>query len=154
MFLKAVLVVFGVIAIAMCVFAFPALWSAVHGGLPEFAGVIYPAFIGLYGSFLPFVFSLYQAFRILEFIDRNDAFSQVSVRGLRNIACCAFAMSVLYAAAVPLAFVIAELDDAPGLGVIALAVVCAPLVVATFAAVLRKLIENALDLKQENDLTI
>ena len=48
----------------------------------------------------------------------------------------------------------AELDDAPGLGVIALAFVCMPLVIATFAAVLEKLLQNAIDIKSENDLTV
>ncbi len=153
-FLKAVIILIGIVALAICAFAFPAMWHAVNGGLPEFAPVIYPAFIGLYATAIPFFFALYQAFKLLHYIDTNSAFSELSVRALRNITYSAIAMSVLYAAAVPLAFVVAELDDAPGLGAIALAIVFAPLIVATFAAVLKKLVQSAIDLKTENDLTV
>lgn len=152
--LKAVLLVLGVIALSICIFAFPLLWSAIQGGLPEYAYVIYPAFIGLYLTVLPFLFALYQAFTLLLSIDTNRPFSQESIRALRNIKYAALLMSAFYALALPMALVIAELDDAPGLGAVALTFVCAPIVVATFAAVLQKLLQSGLALKQENDLTI
>ena len=36
----------------------------------------------------------------------------------------------------------------------ALAFACIPLVIATFAAVLEKLLKNAINIKSENDLTV
>jgi len=63
-------------------------------------------------------------------------------------------MTLLYATALPLAFFVAEIQDAPGLIVMSDAFASAPLVVATFAAVLQKLVQNALDMKMEHDLTI
>jgi len=60
----------------------------------------------------------------------------------------------LYATGIPFLFQLAELDDAPGAGVIALAFACAPLVIATFAAVLQKVLQSAINIKSENDLTV
>ncbi|MDD4319568.1 MAG: DUF2975 domain-containing protein [Candidatus Peribacteraceae bacterium] len=122
--------------------------------LPEYKQALYPALIGFFATALPFFFALYQAFKLLHYIDTNNAFSASSVLALRTIKYCAIAMSILYATGLPMLFIIAELDDAPGLGAMGLAIVFAPLVVATFAAVLQKLVRNALDMKLELDVTV
>lgn len=153
LFLKAVLILIGVVVLALCVFLFPRIYVELQR-LPQFAYVIYPALIGLYATPLPFFLALYHAFTLLHYIDTNNAFSESSVQALRFIKFCAIAMSILYATCMPLVYVLAELDDAPGAILMGMAVVCAPLIVATFAAVLQKLIQNALDIKLENDLTV
>jgi hypothetical protein len=76
------------------------------------------------------------------------------VRALRNIKRCAIVVAVLYLGGVPLLFPIADADDAPGLIIIGMAIACAPIVIAVFAAVLQKLLRNAIDIKAENDLVI
>lgn len=155
-FLKTVLIV---IAIGMCVFAYfayPSIWTGVPAEWPAITetSVVYPGLMAIFLTAVPFLFALFQAFRLLQYIDKNLAFSQSSINALRNIKFAAVTMTVLYAAAMPLMFLIAEVDDAPGLILIYGAFTCAPLVVATFAAVLQKLVQNAIDLKTENDLTI
>lgn len=154
LFLKAVILLMGVAVLALCVFFLPQVWVMVLRELPEFKSLAYPALIGFSATALPFFFALYQALKLLHFIDRNNAFSQRSVNALRLIKYCAIAMSILYAMALPLLFVIAELDDAPGLGGIGLIIASAPMVVATFAAVLQKLVRSAVDMKAEQELTI
>ena len=154
-FLKAVVVLMGLLAITLSVVLFPHLWSG--EGLWELSHarpVLIVGLTGIYLTLLPFLFALFQAFRLLRYIDRNNAFSLSSITALRNIKYCAFAMTILYYAAMPLAFVIADLDDAPGLVLIAFALACAPLVVATFAAVLQKLVYSAVELKNEHDFTV
>jgi cellulose synthase/poly-beta-1,6-N-acetylglucosamine synthase-like glycosyltransferase len=153
-FLKGVLVLITIAVLALCVFLLPQIWIVVLRELPEFTRLTYPALIGFSASALPFFFAIFQAFMLLQYIDKNSAFSEVSVQALRNIKFSAIAMSVCYAMCIPILFTYAQIDDAPGLGAITLAIVCAPLVVATFAAVLQKLVQNAVDMKAENDLTI
>ena len=63
-------------------------------------------------------------------------------------------MSMLYWVGMPLIITIADYDDAPGGVLIGAAFASAPLIVATFAAVLQKLVQTALDIKLENDLTV
>ncbi len=153
LFLKAVIVFLGALVGLLCVFLFPMLWRELAHE-PQLGSVVYPGLIGLYLTPLPFFFALVQAFKLLQYIDTNTAFSDFSVQALKNIKYSAVAISMCYAAGMPLVFVFANLDDAPGAVLMGAAITCAPLIVATFAAVLEKLIRSAIDLKSENDLTI
>ena len=90
----------------------------------------------------------------MSYIDQNKTFSVLSVRALRLIKHCAIVISAFYVGGVPLLLPIAEADDAPGLMLIGAAIACAPIAVAVFAAVLEKLLQNAIDIKAENDLTV
>lgn len=154
LFLKTVIVVIGLAALALCLFFFPNAWAGIPREWPIPMPILYLGFAGLYLTIIPFLFALYQALTLLRLIDRNDAFSASSVVALRNIAVSAIAMTALYMAAMPLAYAVAELDDAPGLILVSFAFACAPLVIATFAAVLQTLVQSAVDMKAEHDLTV
>ena len=54
----------------------------------------------------------------------------------------------------PLFYLIAEMDDAPGIILIGLVLIFASMVIAVFAAVLQRLLQEAIDIKSENDLTV
>jgi ABC-type nitrate/sulfonate/bicarbonate transport system permease component len=54
----------------------------------------------------------------------------------------------------PLYYLVAGADDAPGIILIGLVIIFASIVIAVFAAVLEKLLKKAIDIKAENDLTI
>lgn len=153
-FLRAVIAFMGLVALAVCIFALP---SILKGALIEFPGantLLYIMISGLYLSTIPFFIALYQSLKLLNYIDKNQAFSPASVYALKIIKYCGIAVSVGYAVGIPYLFHVAQLDDAPGLGLIALAFTCAPLVIATFAAVLEMLLQNAINIKSENDLTV
>jgi hypothetical protein len=49
---------------------------------------------------------------------------------------------------------VAQKDDAPGLFALALVFIGASFSVAVFAAVLQQLLQNAIAIKKENDLTV
>lgn len=103
---------------------------------------------------IPFYFTLYETLKLLSYIDKNKAFSNLSVKVLKNIKYCATVISILYIISIPFLYVIGDKDDAPGIIVIGMAFVFAPSVIATFAAVLQKLLQKAIDIKNDNDLTI
>ena len=153
-FLKAVIILIGLGALALCVFAIPSAWTGAPQEWPQITSVLYPGLIGIAATIVPFLYALYQALKLLWYIDKNEAFSDASVQALKLIKYCAVAMSALYAMALPLVFVVAQLDDAPGLVLFGTAFACAPLVVATFAAVLQKLVQSAVEMKSEHDLTV
>lgn len=154
-FLRLVILFMGVIALAVAIFALPSMYKGVPNEFPPINKSLLYLFIGgLYFSFIPFFVALYQSIKLLSFIDQNTAFSEKSVRALKFIKYCGVAVCVSYASGIPLLFQVAELDDAPGLGAVALAFACAPLVIATFAAVLEKLLKSAINIKSENDLTV
>lgn len=121
--------------------------------MPE-VGYYRPILIGLYIPAIPFFFALYHGLKLLGYIDTNKAFSELSVKSLKNIKFCAIMISALFAAGMPYIFYAAQSDDAPGVAAIGFIIVFASVVIATFAAVLQKLLQDALDIKAENELTV
>ncbi|UJF33937.1 DUF2975 domain-containing protein [Paenibacillus hexagrammi] len=152
LFLKLVVILIGIPILALCIFWLPWVAGEINKHLTTFW--LYPALVGLYGSTLPFFAALYQAFKLLTYMDKNHAFSELSVTALRRIKYCAITICILQTAVIPLLYMIAELDDAPGLIIMGLIIPFASLVIAVFAAVLQKLLNNAIDIKTENDLTV
>lgn len=105
-------------------------------------------------STLPFLYGLYLTFKLLKYIDENKGFSELSVKALKLMKQCAIAVSLIYTIAMPLVYFIANREDAPGLMAIGLVLTFIAVVIATFTAVLEKLVRNGLYIKSENDLTV
>lgn len=154
LFLKSAVVLIGIPILALCIFVVPEIANYAVELYPDMAFLKSLIFIDLYASAIPFYFALYQAFKLLNYIDKNKAFSELSVKALKNIKNCAIVISGLYVAGLPLFFLMAERDDAPGVILIGLVVIFASMVIAVFAAVLQRLLKEAIDIKSENDLTV
>ncbi|RKN84502.1 DUF2975 domain-containing protein [Paenibacillus ginsengarvi] len=152
LFLKATIFLVGIPIVALCLIGLPMIVKEAADYFPAY--MLYPVLAGMYISAVPFFIALYQAFRLLGYIDRNIAFSELSVGALKKIKNCAIAICILYVAVLPFLYLMAEMDDAPGLIVIGLVISFASVVIAVFAAVLQKLLQTAIDIKSENDLTV
>jgi MFS family permease len=147
-FLRAVLFLIGAIVLGLCVFLLP------YGIMTDQVGYYRPILIGMYIPAIPFFFALFQSWKLLNYIDSNSAFSQLSVKSLKNIKYCGLAISGLYTLGMPYIFYAADRDDAPGVVGIALVIIFASFVIAVFAGLLQKLLQNAIRIKEENDLTV
>ncbi|MCF6138440.1 DUF2975 domain-containing protein [Pseudalkalibacillus berkeleyi] len=153
-FLRVVVFLIGIGVLLLCIFALP--WFAKQASEVEsvIASYIYPVLMGMYVAAIPFFIALYQALRLLKLIDKDHAFSESSVRALRNIKFCAVSISVVYLIVMPFFYLVGEIDDAPGVIMIGLIIIFASMVIAVFAGVLQKLLKSAIDIKSENDLTV
>jgi hypothetical protein len=154
LFLKLAVIFIGLPILALCVIVLPLIARDAAAGSKEMAYVLYGILFVMYVSAIPFFMALYQAFALLNLIDRNNAFSELSVKALKNIKHDAAAISILYVLGLPLFYVVGEVDDAPGAILIGMLFAFAPMVVSVFAAVLQKLLQNAIDIKNDNELTI
>jgi len=143
-FLKIVVILIGIPVLALCIFWLPGFVNYLH----------YPILIGVYASAITYFFALNQALKLLSYIDKNKAFSELSVKALKYIKYCAITISIIYAVITPFLFPIADADDAPGLVGIPIIIIFASIAIAIFAAVLQRLLQDAIDIKSENDLTI
>ncbi|MGB9979878.1 DUF2975 domain-containing protein [Methanobacterium sp.] len=151
-FLRSLILIMGIAVFALWIIG--AYWFAnrlVEGELMYSQFVI---LLGLIIPAVPFFFALYQTLKLLNFIDKNKAFSNLSIKALKNIKYSAITISVLYVIGMPIVYLIADKTDAPGLILIGLAITSAPVVIATFAAILERLLQDAIDIKSENDLTV
>jgi hypothetical protein len=107
----------------------------------------------VYVGSLPFFFGLYQAFTFLDYVGQGQAFSPAAVRPLRHIKYCALAV-IGFIIGGELYILLGVSDDHAGPVALGIAATFACLVTATAAAVLERLLQNGVDLKSENDLTV
>lgn len=154
LFLKVVICLMAIAALAIMLW-FPQVegrnansdWLSLYFNDPFLAYV--------YAGFVPFFVALYQAFKLLNYIEQNRTFSQDSIKVLRNIKYCAITIILFLVGALILIRIFAGIEDDPaGPTAVGLVVIFATAVIATFAAVLQKLFQNALDIKSENELTV
>ncbi len=154
LFLKIAVILMGISVIAIYIFLVPDIADYAAELYPDIASMKILVLIHMYASAIPFYSALYQAFKLLSYIDKKQAFSDLSVKALKTIKYCAIAISVLYIAGLPLFYLVGDKDDAPGIIVIGLVIVFASMVIAFFTAVLQMLLKEAIDIKSDNDLTI
>ncbi|WP_432357466.1 DUF2975 domain-containing protein [Sporosarcina sp. UB5] len=152
LFLRMAVFLIGTPVLALGIYGLYDLWN--NPANPDYAHILYPIVIGMYLSVIPFFIALFQAFKLLNYIDKNMAFSELSITALQKIKFCAMTISGFYVIILPFVAMLAELDDAPGLIIMGMVPVFASLVIAVFAAVLQRLLTEAIMIKSENDLTV
>ncbi|MBX3060269.1 MAG: DUF2975 domain-containing protein [Anaerolineae bacterium] len=112
-----------------------------------------PFIIYAYIGSIPFFVALYQAFKLLGYIEQDQLFSEKAVRALRNIKLCALAIIGFIVAGI--VFIILGVEEDPT-GVVAMGIYTtfATVVIATATAVFERSLQNAVEIKAENDLTV
>jgi purine-cytosine permease-like protein len=153
-FLRIAVFIIGAPVLALCIFLVPEIADYAGELYPTLSFIKYLVFLDLYGAAIPFYFALYQAFKLLNYIDKNNAFSQLSVNALKKIKYSAVTISILYVLGMPIFYLIGEIDDAPGVILLGMVMIFASMVIAVFAAVLQRLLQEAINIKSENDLTV
>jgi hypothetical protein len=153
LFLQAVIVLIGIVALVILV-RFP-LTEGRAANLDLFHIYFDPFILYGYAASIVFFVALYKAFRLLGYIGQNKVFSSDSVKALKSIKYCAIVLSVLIVAAGLYIRIFHSKDDDPA-GFLAICIVTTfvSVVIATAAAIFEKILQNAVDMKSENDLTV
>ena len=155
-FLQVVIVVIGIGALALL------LWEPHIEGVNAHATTLYEIYFDdpflalVYAGSIPFFVALYQAFKVLGYARQNKVFSPEAVKSLRTIKYCALAI---------IGFVVVEEifillmnngdNDNPGAPILLGVLITVPsIVVAVAAAMFERILQNAVDIKSENDLTV
>jgi Protein of unknown function (DUF2975) len=153
-FLQIVIVALGIGTLALL------LWEPWIEGVNAHATTLYqiyfddPFLAFIYLGSIPFFIALYQAIKVLGYVGQGKVFSQAAVNALRTIKYCALAI---------IGFVVIEeifimlnhgSDDAAGGVFMGVLIIFGSIVVATAAAIFERTLQNAVDIKSENDLTV
>ena len=154
-FLKLVLVLIGIGTIALL------LWEPHLEGRNVNATLFEmyfkdPFLAYIYMGSIPFFVALYQAFKLLGYIERSEVFSQPAVKTLRTIKYCGLTIITLLVGAEGYIVIVqrkAEEDIAGGVAV-GIVIIFLTIVITTAAAVFEKTLQSAVDIKSENDLTV
>lgn len=152
-FLQAVVVLIGIVALIILIW-FP-LTEGRATNLDLFSIYADPFILYGYAASIAFFVALYKAFKLLGYIGQNQVFSSNSVNSLKSIKHCAIVLSILIVMAGAYIRIFHSKEEDPA-GFIAICIVTAfvAVVVATAAAIFQKILQNAVDMKSENDLTI
>lgn len=149
--LRAVVIFIGLVVLALCLFALPAgIRSEMTTSDFDYGWIL----LGLYLPAIPFFYALRQALKLLGFIDKDKTFTQPAVNTLTNIQYCGLIISALFSVGMPYIFYVADRDDAPGLALLGFVIIGASFVIATAAGLFASMLQNAVDIKSENDLTV
>ncbi len=160
-FLQIVIVALGLGALAFLLIM-PRL-EGVNAGATTLYQIYFddPFLMLVYAGSIPFFVALYQAFKVLGYVGQNNAFSQATVGALRKIKYCAFITATAIIAVDAFLMIHARLypevgavDGPEGAVMLGLIATFISVVIGTAAAVFERTLQNAVELKSENDLTV
>lgn len=107
-----------------------------------------------YTASIAFFAALYQVFKVLGYIGQNKTFSRATVKSLRTIKYCAIVIVGFVVAAEAYLFMVRPGDDIAGGVFMGLLTIFVFGVSAIVAAMCERILQNAVDIKSENDLTV
>ena len=151
-FLQIVIVLIGIGALALMLWEPHIEGRNAHATLFE----IYfkdPFLAYAYTASIPFFVALYQAFKVLGYAGQNKIFSQTAVNALRTIKYCAIA-GIGFVAVGEIFIMLSNSDDRSGGVFMGILITFGSIVIATAAAMFERILQNAVDIKSENDLTV
>ncbi|MEA2166472.1 MAG: hypothetical protein QOK37_4599 [Thermoanaerobaculia bacterium] len=153
-FLQVVLALLGIGALALMLWEPHLEGRNAHATLFE----IYfkdPFLAYAYLASIAFFVALFQAFTLLGYVRQNRVFSPDSIKALRTIKYCAMTLVAMIGGAVAYLFIAMRgKDDIAGGVAMGVVMIFVSVVIATAAAVFERLLQNAVDIKSENDLTV
>lgn len=151
-FLQGVVVLIGIIAVILLLWEPQIEGRNVHATLFE----IYfkdPFLAYAYIGSTPFFFALYQAFKVLGYAGQNKVFSPEAVKALWTIKYCAIVI-IGFVVGAEIFIILHESDDRAGGVFIGILITFGSIVIATAAAMFEQILQSAVDIKSENDLTV
>src|SRR5215470_9474592 len=151
-FLQIVIVLIGIGALALL------LWEPHVEGRNAHATLfqIYfndPFLAYAYTASIAFFVALYQAFKVLGYVGQNKAFSQAAVKALRTIKYCAIAI-IGFVAVGEIFIMLHNSDDRAGGVFMGVLITFGSVVIAAAAAMFERVLQNAVDMKSEKDVTV
>lgn len=145
-FLKIVAFLIGIAVLAVCVYWLPQ--AAIRDAKVRPGDYsIYPLLLCAYGVCITFSVAMYQAYKLLSYINLNNAFSELSLKSLKVIKKCAFTIIffILILLVYLRAFAMFTGDDAAGPIALGLIGILVTAIIAAIIDVLQRPIKNALE---------
>jgi hypothetical protein len=148
-FLKVIIILVGIAVLTLCIYWMPVLTIKDVKAHPGGDYSLYPLLVCAYGICITFSFTLYQVYKLLTYIERNNAFSELSLKSLKVIKKCAFTAIFFIVLMIISLKVISKItgDDAAGPISLSLMGILATSVITAIVDVLQKPLKDFLDEK-------
>lgn len=158
MFSKVVVGMVALAALAVCIVLLPELAREAVVEDPAMTHLRDPLLLAAYTLLIPFFIALYQTYKLLNCIASNQVFTNTSVKILQKIKYCAIVFGLLIIANVVFGISLVRNvhpnEDVTHVVALGGIFVFIAIVVAVAVAVLRRLLEEAITIKAENDFTV
>lgn len=141
-----------VVVLVLCVLAIPYLANRVAEQNPDYHHLKVPVMLFLYLTALPFYGGVFQAMRICREILKGNEFTHQNAHSLTLIGWYAFSVILLYFVGAGLLLTQNALH--PSIVIIILTVIFMAAAIAVFGALLSHLVQQAVQIKEENDHTV
>jgi len=151
-FLKVIVFLIGIAILVLCFFWLPVIAIREPKAHPGDYS-LYPLLGYAYGCCIAFSIALYQAFKLLIYIERNNALSELSLKSLKVIKKCGLATIFFIVLGIVTLKIISKVtgDDPAGPISLSLMSILATSVIIAIVDALQKPLKNLLDTKPEND---
>ncbi len=113
-----------------------------------------PFLVYAYIASIPLFLAFYGAFRVLGYVGQNKIFTSAAVKSVQHIKYSAMAIIAFVVGGELIILLSHGDDDAAGGIAIGLFIIFASVVIATGAAMFERILQNGVDIKSENDLTV
>lgn len=157
-FSKGIIYFMAIATLAICAILLPELAREASVENPNMTSLKYPFLFGAYLAAVPILVALYKARKLIDFLNTDKAFSAHSVRILRHIKICAAVFGILIIAnciaGIMVLRSINPQEDVTHIITLGCIFTLASTIVATFIAVLQKLLKEAIAIKTDNDFTV
>ncbi|MDQ0214592.1 hypothetical protein J2S13_000988 [Oikeobacillus pervagus] len=145
-FLKVIIFLIGIAVLAVCIVLLP---EAARRDAIERPGdySLYPLLVCAYGICITFSVALYQVLKLLTYVEKKNAFSELCLQSLEVIKKCTFTVIFFIFLAIVYLRVLAQFTDDDATGPISLCLmgILVTSIVASIVDVLQKPIKNVLD---------
>ncbi|MFU0824922.1 DUF2975 domain-containing protein [Clostridium sp.] len=150
-FLKGIIFLIGIAVFVLCIYWLPVIAindAKAHPG----DHLLYPFLGYAYGCFIAFSVALYQVFKLLTYIEKDNAFSALSLKSLKVIKKCGLTIISLFLLGIVTLKIVASGtgDDSTGPIALSLIGILATSIITLIVDVLQKLLKNLLDKKTKN----
>lgn len=148
-FLKVIIFLAGIAVFTLCIYWMPVLTIKDIKAHPGGDYSLYPLLVCIYGICITFSITLYQVYKLLTYIEMNNAFSELSLKSLKVIKKCALTAIFFILLMIISLKVISKItgDDPAGPISISLIAILATSIITAIVDVLQKPLKNFLDEK-------
>jgi len=148
-FLKVIIFLVGIAVFTLCIYWMPVLTIKDIKAHPGGDYSLFPLLVCAYGICITFSITLYQVYKLLTYIEMNNAFSELSLKSLKVIKKCALTAIFFILLMIISLKVISKItgDDPAGPISISLIAILATSIITAIVDVLQKPLKNFLNEK-------
>lgn len=123
-------------------YQFPLLFIEGASSDSVYVPYLFGLMISVYLMSVPYALGLVHVFKLLILMENKEFVSEAAEKSLKTIKKMAFIVAIIFLVDMPFVYIVAEMDDAPGLIMVGLFLMTFALAIGVFANLIKKFISE------------